>query len=139
MVLLPGLLAAWLGCASPAAADNTGSDSGLNDGMGDVPPTDIVGWFVTFDPSNQWTTAANIATMEAWLTVAEEMAAGPVSSAQLDALGMDGSEAASLYQVVTSNSDTQQNPVPEPGTLGLLGASLAALALYTYVSLRRTG
>ena len=74
VILYPGLIAAFLFCASPAAADGISGASGqnvsgLDDGVGDLPPSDLAGWFQTFDPSNQWTDAANIATMEARLAL----------------------------------------------------------------------
>jgi hypothetical protein len=127
VILLPALLVAWLCCANPAAADTSGivDISALDDGLADTPPADIEGWFLTFDPSNQWTTAANIATMESWLAVVEEL----------------GDDASVIPQVVpqlqgvidesssTTYSETSQSVVPEPATLELLAGALAILAL----------
>jgi hypothetical protein len=127
VILVSALLAAWLCCANPAAADTTGivDISPLDDGLADTPPADIEGWFLTFDPSNQWTTAANIATMESWLAVVEELSAdasvvSPVVS-QLQGLIAESSS--------TTYSETSQSTVPEPATLELLAGALAILAL----------
>ena len=123
VILVSALLAAWLCCANPAAADTTGivDISPLDDGLADTPPADIEGWFLTFDPSNQWTTAANIATMESWLGIVEE-------------LGADSSVITQLQEVIdesssTANSNAAQSAVPEPATLGLLAGALGILAL----------
>jgi hypothetical protein len=75
VILLPGLLAAWLCCTNPAVADTVNAQdlSALDDGLADVPPADLAGWFLTFDPSSEWTSAANIATMESWLVLVEDL------------------------------------------------------------------
>jgi hypothetical protein len=123
VILLPALLAAWLCCANPAAADTSGivDISVPDDGLADTPPADLEGWFLTFDPSNQWTTAANIATMESWLAIVEELGADASVVSQLQGL-MDESSS-------TTNSQTSQSVVPEPATLELLAGALAILAL----------
>ena len=129
VILLPGLLAVWLCCASPAAADSIGivDISVLDDGMSDIPPADLVGWFQTFDPSIQWTSAANIATMESWLDLVENPGNDPSLLPQLDGLGINN-----LSSIAPSPAG--QSLVPEPATLELLGGALAILG---YVSLRR--
>jgi hypothetical protein len=123
-ILLPALLAAWLCCPSPAAADTGGTVdiSALEDGLSDIPPAELAGWFLTFDPSNQWTSAANIETMVSWLLVAEEISIDPSLLAQLEVLEADNVPS-------PANSQTDQSLVPEPGTLELLGGALAILAL----------
>lgn len=139
IILFLGLVGAWLCFPGLAWADPAGSDNlGFDEGLGDVPPEDIVGWFLTFDPSNQWTSAANIATMESWLAAAEEIAAGNSAALnQLYDLGLSDPEAAEVYQVVTSDSPDQDDFSPEPATLGLLGGGLAVLGLYTARQVRR--
>ena len=124
IILLPALLAVWLCCVSPAAADTGGivDVSVLDDGLADVPPADLEGWFLTFDPSNQWTSATNIATMESWLTIVEELGVDPSLVTQLQGL-------VTYESSLTTNSQTDQSLVPEPATLELLGGALAILAL----------
>ena len=118
-ILIPGVLATWLCAANPAAAasitDWTSPDaSGFDDGAEDVPPADFSGWFVTFDPSNEWTSAANIATLESWIVTAE-ISDDPFTSATPQLTG------------AFTNSTAL---VPEPATLGLLGIALAILLIY---------
>lgn len=124
VILLPALLAAWLYCPSPAAADTGGTVdiSALEDGLSDIPPGELAGWFLTFDPSDQWTSAANIETMVSWLLVVEEMSIDPSVLAQLEVLEADNAPS-------PANSQTDQSLVPEPATLELLGGALAILAL----------
>ncbi len=125
-VLIPGLLATWLCAANPATAasinDWTSPDlSGLDDGTQNVPQADYSGWFETFDPSNEWTNAANIATLESWLLKAEQVSGNPFAN---DAPSLSAIESSSSVAVV-----------PEPATLGLLGIALAILLIY--VPIRR--
>lgn len=126
-ILPAALLAAWLCCASPAVAQTSGivDIAALEDGLSDIPTAELEGWFMTFDPSIQWTSAANIVTMESWLLIAEEMSIDPSSLVQLEAL--EASNAPSI-----ANSLTDETLVPEPATLELLGGALALLALYAY-------
>jgi PEP-CTERM motif len=123
-ILIPGLLATWLCAANPAsAAPITGwasLDSGFYDGTGTFPQSDLSGWFLTFDPSNEWTDAANIATMEAWLAIAEELSDNPFTQTRPQ---------------LTSALSSPSAVVPEPATLGLLGFALAILLIY--VPIRR--
>ena len=119
-VLIPGLLATWLCAANPAIAasitdwTNPGL-SGLDVGAESVPQPDLSGWFVTFDPSDEWTSAANIATLESWLAIAEEISDDPFTG--------DTSQPASVLSSTLA-------VVPEPATLGLLGLALAILLIY---------
>jgi hypothetical protein len=124
-VLIPGLLATWLYAANPASAasiaDWTSPDlSGINDGAASLPQPDISGWFLTFDPSDEWTNAANIATLEYWLTIAEQISGNPFTDTTPPLTGTLSSSVA---------------VVPEPATLGLLGIALAILLIY--VPIRR--
>ena len=125
-VLIPGLLATWLCAANAASAasivDWTSPDlSILDDGAENVPQSDLSGWFVTFDPSNEWTDAANVATLESWLTTAE----------QID----DSFTDSTTPQLTSALSPAAVAVVPEPATLGLLGLALAILLIY--VPIRR--
>ncbi len=118
-VLIPGLLAAWLCAANPASAasitDWTSPASAFDDGAANLPQADYSGWFLTFDPSDEWTDAANIATLESWLTIAEQLTADPFTPA--------------TPQLVSALS-ASVTVVPEPATLGLLGIALAILLIY---------
>src|SRR5579862_1832543 len=110
----------FLFCASPAAGATIISISGadtstFDDGAEDLPAADLTGWFLTFDPSDQWTSAANIATMESWLAAAEELSAEPTGT-------LDTSLAPAVQPGLTDTA-----LVPEPATLGLLGLALATL------------
>lgn len=123
--LISGLLATWLCAANPATAssiiDVAGSDlSAVDDGAENLPPSEYAGWFLTYDPSNEWTSAANIATMESWLAEAEQVS--------------DDTFTGSTPQLTTSLSPAVA-AVPEPATLGLLGIALAFLLIY--VPIRR--
>lgn len=125
-ILLPGLLATWLCAANPASAasitDWTNPDlSGFDDGVENIPQADYSGWFLTFDPSNEWTDAANIATLESWLSAAEQISDNPFT--------------VTTPQLTSAVSPTLVAVVPEPATLGLLGIALAILLIY--VPIRR--
>ena len=132
VILLPGLLAAWLCCTNPAVADTVNAQdlSALDDGLADVPPADLAGWFLTFDPSSEWTSAANIATMESWLVLVEDLYDDPSLLSQLQGLGMNDSSLA----IPSLPGETL---VPEPATLELLGGPLAILGLCARKRLRR--
>ena len=124
-IVFTGLLAIWLCAANPASAASitdwtTPDPSGFDDGAASLPQSDLSGWFQTFDPSNEWTDAANIATLESWLTIAEQLSEDPFTS--------------STPQLVSALSSSVA-VVPEPATLGLLGIALAILLIY--VPIRR--
>lgn len=127
--------------------------SSLENTAGTLPPVDLTGWFLTFDPSNQWTSEANIETMQAWLVIAEQLAAYPGLLQQFYEFETTNSQQPSNGQPLIADPETQapdQDFAGEPGTLGLLGGALAISALYVlarmrrinnhsaYVSLRRT-
>jgi hypothetical protein len=123
--LIPGLLATWLCAANPATAasilDLTSPDlSAFDDGAESTPQSDLSGWFETYDPSNEWTDAINIATLDAWLAIAEEISDNPLTDATPQ---------------LTSAPSSATALVPEPATLGLLGIALAILLIY--VPIRR--
>jgi len=153
-VMISWFLAAWLGCSIPIAAATLNNQTpALDIDTDDLPPSDLAGWFLTFDPSNQWTTQSNIATMESWLAVVEEIAADPSLGEEQYGVGMTDPTRPAVWAWVTSNDlpqGPQQDFVPEPATLGLLGGSLLTLGFCirrrarrrnthsTHVSLRRT-
>jgi hypothetical protein len=122
-VLVPGLLATWLCAANPASAasitDWTSPDAGLDDGATDLPPSDFSEWFLTFNPADEWTNAANIATLESWVTAAEQLTDNPFTDSTPP----------------LTSAPTSVALVPEPATLGLLGLALAILLIY--VPIRR--
>jgi hypothetical protein len=118
--LIPGLLATWLCAANPASAasitDWTSPDlSGFDDGAENSPQADYSGWFLTFNPANEWTNAANIATLDSWLAIAEQITDDPFTPATPQLMS-------ALSAAVAV--------VPEPVTLGLLGIALAILLIY---------
>jgi hypothetical protein len=128
------LLAAWLGCAVPGAAailNNLNNQTLTMDIEAyDLTPSDLAGWFLTFDPSNQWTTQANIATMESWLSVVGEIAADPSLLQEFNGFGMIDPPPPAVWAWMASSAlpqGAQQDFVPEPATLELLGGSLLIL------------
>lgn len=125
IALLACLFAAGPCCADDAAAQITDA----YDGLSDTPPADLVGWFLTFEPSNQWTSAANIATMESWLLAVEEIQNDAAALQQLNGLGMTTAQVTATSQALASNVQTQEDPASEPATLELLGGAFALFAL----------
>ena len=129
-VILIAFLAAWLINAAQIHAGTLDNPIFTDENQDyDLPPADLAGWFLTFDPSTQWTTQSNIATMESWLAVVEEIAANPSLLEQFNGFGMADAPPA-VWAWVTSNQlpqGQQQEFVPEPATLGLLGGSLLTL------------
>ncbi len=139
---------------NPFPGGIAGSDlSGMN--MNAPPLTD---WFLNLTPSDQWTTAGNIATMNAWLNIvnayilAQANTGDPGNLSGLDGLGMltppaSGTSTTPAIQTTTTTSSalviqtsapsaliiqatTQTGPTPEPAALGWIGGALAMLALY---------
>jgi hypothetical protein len=152
-VWIAGLVLAWLLCANVAAADTVtaendataGNVPGFDDWVGDVPASGLNGWFFdpdpgfSFpeepDPSQPWTSAANIVTLDYWLSLVEELGDDPSLLWQLYGLGMISSPdlaPAQLGQLIESNSQlvSQENAsLPEPITWGLVCGGLVFLAL----------
>jgi len=89
-------------------------------------PADLNGWslsqwFIALEPSNQWTSAANLATMNSWLTMVDELSSvDPSLLSQLYGLGM---VAPPVPSPAVANA-------PEPVLMGFLGVALLALGLY---------
>ncbi len=146
VVTIAGVLLVGLGCATPVAAITLNIPPFILDTETyDLPPADLAGWFLTFDLSNQWTTASNIATMESWLAVVENIATNQFYGSQLYAREFYGirftdSPPPAIWQWLGSGAlpqAPQQDFVPEPATLGLLGAALFFFGLWIRKRARR--
>jgi hypothetical protein len=128
VILFPCALIVWLFCASMAAADTIAfTDSwGLPDEdfggiFADLNGWSLSQWFIALEPANQWTSAANLATMNSWLTIVDELSGiDPSLLSELNGLGMIGP---SVPSSAISNA-------PEPVLMGFLGVALLALGLY---------
>jgi hypothetical protein len=136
IIPLRTLLAAWLCCATLAIADTIGDETGQDPssaGTTDV-PADLAGWFLNVNPADQWTSAANIATMESWLQIIVQLGDDPNLLSDLNGLGMIDPAA-----VIGSNSVEAPAFVPEPGTLNLMGSALlgGVLLLFGLDAVRR--
>lgn len=157
-IVLPGLL-----CANRAAADTITDMEWWSTTHTNIqlPGSDLNGWFFSSDqptpfptepdPSQIWSSAANIATVNYWLSLVMELGDDPSLVVQLYGLGMISSPdpgkpvspvspVSQITQVSTlTQVNTQQNPgdVPEPVTLGLLAAGLAFLGLHAAQRARR--
>jgi hypothetical protein len=139
------LLASAISLRADTISD--GGLSGWQASSGNI-PGDYSGWFYTStgpifpsqtDLSQAWTSAANIALMNSWLSLvtAAGQSGDPAALAALVGLGMNQSAVDSLVTSQSLSSTTQQAPsAPEPALLGLLGGGLALLCIYTAVHLR---
>lgn len=133
-----GLALAWSVGANVAKADTlsglNGPDaSSLGDGSDD---SGLTGWFFNPsepDPSQAWTSPANIATLEYWLSVVVEIGDDPSLLEQFYGLGMISVPNLATAQATLlelENSPQTVGNVPEPLALALMGGGLAFLALY---------
>jgi hypothetical protein len=134
--MLRALLAAWLCCATLAVADTIGDETGQDPSGApalDI-PADLAGWFLNINPADQWTSAANIATMESWLQIVVDLGDDPSLLSELNGLGMIDPAA-----TIGANSVEAPAPVPEPATLNLMGSVLlgGALLLFGLDAVRR--
>lgn len=156
---LAGCVLACLFFANAAAADETeGSVSVFDDGIANLPSSDLTGWFfnpdpdVPFpsepDPSQPWTSPENLETINYWLGVVMDLDNDPSNAAsilsQLYGFGMiDSPDLTSVQidQLILSNdeliSQETTGTTPEPLTLGLLGGGLALMGLYAAGRARR--
>ena len=133
---IAGLFASLL-FAQAASADSITIPAGqtltTSDDSGDVSPQ-LNGWFsnidsppavpVAPDPSQAWTSAANIATMNYWLSVVAELGDDPSLINELYGLGMIDSAQVTQFETGTASS------TPEPVTWALLAGGLVLLALF---------
>ncbi len=127
-VLFPCVLIVGLLCASMAAADTIAfrddweiPDEAFSGISADLNGWSLSQWFIALEPSNQWTSAANLATMNSWLTIVDELSGiDPSLLSELYGLGMIGP---SVPSPAVSNA-------PEPVLMGFLGVALLALGLY---------
>jgi hypothetical protein len=128
VILFPCVLIGCLVCASMAAADTIAFTDGWgfsDEAFGGI-PADLNGWslsqwFIALEPSNQWTSAANLATMNSWLTIVDELSGiDPSLLSELDGLGM----------IEPSIPGAGVSNAPEPVLMGFLGVALLGLGLY---------
>jgi hypothetical protein len=128
VLLISGLLAGlWCqGASASAIYTFDGQDlAPIVDTIEDLPPADVTGWLVNFDPSNQWTSASNIATLRLWLDIVTEIAGDPTLVSEFSGFGQNSDETAAVYRwIVADTSAAAPAPTPEPATLGLLGGAL---------------
>jgi hypothetical protein len=146
-LFFPVLLACMM-YVSSAAGDTIANPatfglSDLENGLGNLPPAQLSGWFSNAspfysDPAQPWTSAANIATLDYWASLVARFGENPELLSQLYGLGMTDPLLISQTSAVPQAS-SQQTPavVPEPGTLGILGFALGILGIF--VGTRRTG
>ena len=127
-IVFPCVLIGCLLCASVAAADPIALTDGWeipDESFGAI-PADLNGWslsqwFIFLNPANQWTSAANLAMMNSWLTIVDELS------------GIDPSLLSELYGLGMIGPSVPSPPVsnaPEPVLLGLLGVALLSLGVY---------
>lgn len=118
-------------------------DTVFGDGMTYVPPADLTGWFfdpsgpaadpVQSDPSQIWTSVANIATLNEWLSIVAGLGDDSASASN----GAVDGDALALTQTVGEQTTQGSEAAPEPLTAGLLIAGLALVAGYAAVRMRR--
>jgi|GEM_PF-4650168 len=92
--------------------------------------SDLTDWFLNLAPSDQWTTAANIATMNAWLSIVEEYSGDPAILAELNGLGMIDPGTSGTDQAIQAFTQTDPGIAPEPAVLGWFGGLVAILMVY---------
>jgi hypothetical protein len=151
-IVLAGIVLAWTLCATTAAADTIEdlewwSTTHTNI---ELPGSDLNGWFFSSDqpalfptepdPSQIWSSAGDIATVNHWLSLALELGDDPSLLTELYGRGMISSpdpataviQVSWVSQVNGVGQLSSQGPadVPEPMTFGLLAAGLAFLGLY---------
>ena len=133
--------------ANSAAADVVGSEWATDDGGLGLPPSQMSGWFfngnsdglfpAATDPSQPWTSAENLATLNAWASLVAAADGDPALLAQLIGLGMTGSTGQAAFEASLVTSQQQTGEAPEPMLLGLLGGGAALLGFYAASRMRR--
>jgi len=88
------------------------------------------------DPSQPWTSAENIALMNAWLSLVTQAAGDPALLAQLNGLGMHDIADSFTFQSSLTYAGQIPDSVPEPPLLGFLGSGLSLLVLLAFVRIR---
>jgi hypothetical protein len=152
LVSAAALVVACLFSANTAGAgtiaDNSWMDtSAPNPGSDALSASSLNGWFFSgnsdpslpapADPSQPWTSAANIATLNSWLSAVTELGDDPSLLSQLSGMGMITSPDSGLTSVVQTSFQESITSSPEPFTLGLLIGGLAFLLFYAAVRTRR--
>jgi len=125
--------------AGAAVADSfTDIDTVFGYGMTYVPPADLTGWFfdsgapalpVQTDPAQIWTSAANIATLKAWLSIVADLG-DDSGSAAVDAAGWNVVLPAEILQDLMAQQAQETDGVPEASAAALLMGGLGLLAGY---------
>lgn len=147
------LVYAGVGVADDATNEDT---STVDDGIGDLPPSGLTEWFFDTEgplpsrveavPGEPWTSPANIAILDYWLSLVADLGEDPALLQELYGLGMistpDAAGLAAMQAEVASLMDedaSQQEPsdIPEPASLGLLAGGLVFPALYAAVQIWR--
>jgi hypothetical protein len=128
VILFPCVLIGCLVCASMAAADTIAftdgwgiSDEAFGGIAVDLRGWSLSQWFIDLEPANQWTSAANLETMNSWLAIVDKLSAiDPSLLSEFYGLGMIG----------PSVPDAGVSNTPEPVLMGFLGVALLALGFY---------
>jgi len=94
------------------------------------------------DSSQPWTSASNLATMNAWLSLVTAAAGDPAALAALEGLGTTGWAMPTAPSNQLANLSSQQvapNGAPEPALLSLLGGGIVVLGILTTLRIRGIG
>jgi hypothetical protein len=133
-----GLLSGWMLCAGVASAGTIAvggqTGSSINDWINNTPPSDLSGFFDLGvnpfpsepDPSQIWTSQDNIATVDYWQSLVDQIALDPSILPTLYGLGMTSTSTSGA--ILASSSALVFSP--EPVTAALFGGGLALLGFY---------
>ncbi len=147
--LLTLLLTAGLGLVwppgAPADSVDDSDDTVFGSGMTYVPPADLTGWFfdpdapaafpVAPDPSQPWTSAANIATLNYWLGLVSDLGDDSAALEQLYTAGMI--DAPTAEALTYSQTEAEDPGAPEPAGFALLGGGLLVIGIVAQERRRR--